>query len=64
MGRLTFLHIKDTTIFPIVSLLIWYNFSEILSLICNCAIICKQSNKALIGISTQLYSDMNFIEVK
>ena len=37
-----------------------------LSLICNRASICKQSGKALMGISTEFYSDkidINFIDV-
>ena len=60
LGKLTFLHLKDSAIFPIVALLNLTKYSEMLSLICN------QSVKALMGISTEFYSDkidINFIDV-
>ena len=63
MGKLTFLRLKDTAILPIVALLNLAKYSEILSLICNRASICKQSVKALMGISTEFYSDKIDINV-
>ena len=66
MEKLTFLRLKDTAILPIDSLLIWYNFRIFLSFICNCATICMQSVKALMGISTEFNSvkiDINFVDV-
>ena len=66
MEKLTFFHLKDTAILPIVALLNLTLYSEMLSLICNRASIRKQSVKALMGISTEFYSDkidINFIDV-
>ena len=66
MGKLIFLRLKDTAILPIVAFLNLAQYSEILSLIYNRASICKQSVKALMGISTEFYSDkidINFVDV-